>query len=167
MLCLKCGLSFSFGVFFKWVFSFWDLAIVGSMGAILFLDFSSLHWWWSRWYCDHYRNYWGHVGSTITYGKLRLFFRFMSFSICMKRFCMKYIWFGLKCNKNTIPMLYILNINYKISIPILYSYTNHFTSIHTFFEVKAHYGVNKKLSQFDSFWYLWNFDISWWMFGKK
>ncbi len=32
--------------------------------------------------------------------------------------------------------------------------------------MKAHYGVNKKLSQFDNFQYLWNFDISWWMFGK-
>jgi hypothetical protein len=32
--------------------------------------------------------------------------------------------------------------------------------------VKTHYGVNKKLSQFDSFLYSWNFDISWWMFGK-
>jgi len=32
-------MSFSFQVFFKWVFSFWDLAIMGSMGAILFLDF--------------------------------------------------------------------------------------------------------------------------------
>jgi hypothetical protein len=27
--------------------------------------------------------------------------------------------------------------------------------------VKAHYGVNKKLSQFDKFLYLWNFDTSW------
>jgi hypothetical protein len=32
--------------------------------------------------------------------------------------------------------------------------------------VKTHYSVNKKLSQFDSFRYLWNFDILWWMFGK-
>jgi hypothetical protein len=33
--------------------------------------------------------------------------------------------------------------------------------------VKAHYGVNKNLSQFYSFQYMSNFDISWWMFGKK
>ncbi len=32
--------------------------------------------------------------------------------------------------------------------------------------VNACYGVDKKLSQFDSFQYQWNFDISWWMFGK-
>ncbi len=32
--------------------------------------------------------------------------------------------------------------------------------------MKAHYIVNKKLSQFDSFQYIWNFDISRWMFGK-
>jgi hypothetical protein len=32
--------------------------------------------------------------------------------------------------------------------------------------VNACYGVNKKLSQFDNFQYMWNFDISWWMFGK-
>ncbi len=49
---------------------------------------------------------------------------------------------------------------------MLYSYTNHFTSIHTLFGVKAHYGLNKKLSQFNSFQYLWNFDILWLMFGK-
>jgi hypothetical protein len=34
-------------------------------------------------------------------------------------------------------------------------------------KVKAHYSVDKKLSQFNKFQYLWNFDISWWMFRKK
>ncbi len=33
-------------------------------------------------------------------------------------------------------------------------------------KVNACFSVNKKLSQFDNFQYLWNFDISWWMFGK-
>jgi hypothetical protein len=32
--------------------------------------------------------------------------------------------------------------------------------------VNAFYGVDKKLSQFDNFHYLWNFDISLLMFGK-
>lgn len=36
--------------------------------------------------------------------KVEIFFCFMSFLICMKRLCMKYIQFGMKCNKNTKPM---------------------------------------------------------------
>jgi hypothetical protein len=34
------------------------------------------------------------------------------------------------------------------------------------FRSETHYSVDKKLSQFDSFQYLQNLDISQWMFGK-
>jgi hypothetical protein len=53
-----------------------------------------------------------------------------------------------------------------VGITLDLSTYSHILAIGVVYRMNACYNVDKKLSQFDNFQYLWNFDVSWWIFEK-